>query len=163
MQTNNHRKPLEEYIRILEAEMRKFAGAEIKKYKSLLLPKGHKDYKTVDLTNWTSEQKEMLFTDILEGAHYFYFVFSQGKSFPVGAINEVINSVNGKNEIQFYNRALGRFRPETLNILNDLTNLYIERPWKSSSSEKYNSDNWLRDAAGTNDPETMNDVYWNLD
>lgn len=30
--------------------------------------------------------------------------------------------------------------------------------------ENYNSsNNWLRDAAGTDDPETMNDVYWNLD
>ena len=27
----------------------------------------------------------------------------------------------------------------------------------------YNSDNWLRDAAGTSDPEVMSDVYWNLD
>ena len=24
-------------------------------------------------------------------------------------------------------------------------------------------DNWLEEAAGTDDPETMNDVYWNLD
>ena len=23
--------------------------------------------------------------------------------------------------------------------------------------------NWLAEAAGTDDPETMNDVYWNLD
>lgn len=23
--------------------------------------------------------------------------------------------------------------------------------------------NWLEEASGTNDPETMNDVYWNLD
>lgn len=29
--------------------------------------------------------------------------------------------------------------------------------------DNYNSNNWLRDAAGTDDPETMNDVYWNLD
>lgn len=27
----------------------------------------------------------------------------------------------------------------------------------------YNSDNWLIDAAGSDDPEVMNDVYWNLD
>lgn len=27
----------------------------------------------------------------------------------------------------------------------------------------YNSNDWLIDAAGTDDPETMNDVYWNLD
>jgi hypothetical protein len=31
------------------------------------------------------------------------------------------------------------------------------------SSESYNSRNWLRDAAGTDDQETMNAVYWNLD
>jgi len=27
----------------------------------------------------------------------------------------------------------------------------------------YDSSNWLADAAGTDDPEVMNDVYWNLD
>lgn len=27
----------------------------------------------------------------------------------------------------------------------------------------YNDRNWLSQAAGTDDPETMNDVYWNLD
>ncbi|MEY8867924.1 hypothetical protein AB9K24_00355 [Meridianimaribacter flavus] len=27
----------------------------------------------------------------------------------------------------------------------------------------YDPDDWLRDAAGTDDPEVMNDVYWNLD
>jgi hypothetical protein len=31
------------------------------------------------------------------------------------------------------------------------------------NSESYNSRNWLRDAAGTDDQETMNAVYWNLD
>jgi len=29
--------------------------------------------------------------------------------------------------------------------------------------DDYNSSNWLSDAAGTDDPEVMNDVYWNLD
>ncbi len=29
--------------------------------------------------------------------------------------------------------------------------------------EYYNETNWLSEAAGTDDPETMNDVYWNLD
>lgn len=30
-------------------------------------------------------------------------------------------------------------------------------------NDYYDSSNWLADAAGTNDPEAMNDVYWNLD
>lgn len=29
--------------------------------------------------------------------------------------------------------------------------------------EYYDRSNWLMDAAGTDDPEVMNDVYWNLD
>jgi hypothetical protein len=29
--------------------------------------------------------------------------------------------------------------------------------------ESYDRDNWLKDASGSNDSETMNDVYWNLD
>lgn len=29
--------------------------------------------------------------------------------------------------------------------------------------EFYSDENWLEEASGTNDPETMNDVYWNLD
>lgn len=30
-------------------------------------------------------------------------------------------------------------------------------------NDYYNTNNWLSDAAGTNDPEVMNDVEWNLD
>ena len=43
-------------------------------------------------------------------------------------------------------------RYEQLELENDL-----------EFDNNYNSNNWLRDAAGTNDPETMNDVFWNLD
>ena len=34
---------------------------------------------------------------------------------------------------------------------------------KNDYGESYDSDNWLMDAAGTDDPEVMRDVYWNLD
>lgn len=32
-----------------------------------------------------------------------------------------------------------------------------------NSRPSYNEDDWLQDAAGTDDSETMNDTYWNLD
>lgn len=39
----------------------------------------------------------------------------------------------------------------------------LDRKKIRTSYSNYDEDNWLRDAAGTDDPETMNDVYWNLD
>lgn len=64
--------------------------------------------------------------------------------------------------------------PEHKNWLKILIDLHNSKKTKMSKSnnyvQKYNrqtddSDNncWLEDADGTNDPETMSDVYWNLD
>lgn len=35
--------------------------------------------------------------------------------------------------------------------------------YDSDDYDSYRNDNWLVDAAGCDDPEVMNDVYWNLD
>lgn len=45
------------------------------------------------------------------------------------------------------------------------TRFTIERheDFKKSYYNYYDSSNWLADASGTDDPEVMNDVYWNLD
>ena len=48
------------------------------------------------------------------------------------------------------------YEPTTSNDYEDYDN-YDDRDYY------YNSNDWLIDAAGTDDPETMNDVYWNLD
>lgn len=40
---------------------------------------------------------------------------------------------------------------------------FISKEERYENDDYYDSNNWLIDAAGTNDPETMNDVYWNLD
>ncbi|WP_158838314.1 hypothetical protein [Polaribacter sp. L3A8] len=39
----------------------------------------------------------------------------------------------------------------------------LKRKTKNTNNYKYNESNWLEDAAGTDNPEVMNDVYWNLD
>lgn len=50
------------------------------------------------------------------------------------------------------------------------TKLTIEKYQENQGSydyecnyDDYDSSNWLEDAAGTDDPEAMNDVYWNID
>lgn len=57
-----------------------------------------------------------------------------------------------------------------LKILIDLHNLKksklnkVNKQIQESNNYEYISNmNWLAEAAGTDDPETMNDVYWNLD
>ena len=45
----------------------------------------------------------------------------------------------------------------------DLTPKIKYSNFSSNYGYDYYSRNWLAEAAGTDDPETMNDVYWNLD
>jgi len=52
-------------------------------------------------------------------------------------------------------------------IFPSLDDLALERKNRAefyeNNSDDYDSNDWLRDVAGTDDPEVMNDVYWNLD
>lgn len=48
--------------------------------------------------------------------------------------------------------------------INNLNNMYEQDDSSDCYQDRsYESNNWLEDAAGSNDPEDMNDVYWNLD
>lgn len=53
--------------------------------------------------------------------------------------------------------------------LKKMLSYYKNKDTKSYSKSEIHQDyeqentNWLAEAAGTDDPETMNDVYWNLD
>jgi hypothetical protein len=40
---------------------------------------------------------------------------------------------------------------------------YVDPHEFDSYSAEYDSSNWLRDAAGSSDPEVMRDAYWNMD
>ena len=57
-----------------------------------------------------------------------------------------------------HNEKLEIFNSEKVNNNNSLENNYFE-----NEDLEYDDRNWLADASGTNDPEIMNDVYWNLD
>lgn len=41
-------------------------------------------YLKVDLTNWSQQEKERLFTDFLTGVYYYHIKYSQKKSFDFG-------------------------------------------------------------------------------
>ncbi|WP_091147521.1 exodeoxyribonuclease X C-terminal domain-containing protein [Flavobacterium caeni] len=79
------------------------------------------------------------------------------------------NSTIQKYELEILEK-LKLFYESLLKIHNDKTEQFelqvareTEYEEEYDDSDHYNYDNWLSDAAGTDDPETMRDVYWNLD
>lgn len=115
---------IEEYIYILESELKVLAGNNYITWKSFLLPKNSDTYLTVDLSEWNNEEREIILKDVLKGIHYYYFEYTNKRSFALGAYNEVINSFDGKNEIQIYKKAFKRFKSETLELLSNSQQRY---------------------------------------
>jgi hypothetical protein len=49
-------------------------------------------------------------------------------------------------------------------IIKEIEQTFIEdKEIYVEPEHNYNAKDWLKDAAGTSDPDVMNDVYWNLD
>lgn len=81
---------------------------------------------------------------------------------------EKINKVNYDTENQFYIPNLNE--EELMNQFGHyLDEKHVEQEivnfddYDYQGNHQYDSGGWLSDAAGTDDPEVMNDVYWNLD
>ena len=72
-----------------------------------------------------------------------------------------------ENEV-YYNH-LSKIHLEKLEKLDDKIDpnngRYLDYEYEEPNYDydSYDDSNWLSDASGTSDPETMNDVYWNLD
>ena len=115
-----NRKELEEYIYLLETAQKELFKENYNEWKTYILEKNHNDYLTIDLSFFSEIQMRMILTDTLAGIYFFHFEFTDRKVFPLGAFNEVINSLRGNKEIQIYRKAFPRFRHETLKILSSV-------------------------------------------
>lgn len=70
--------------------------------------------------------------------------------------NEIVRKYSGK--IHFDNQNIKE------SILKNLEERFnMDKKKSEEFDDNYNHNDWLRDASGTSDPETQNDVYWNLD
>jgi hypothetical protein len=106
------------------------------------------------------------------GIHHFYFNLTNKRSLNIGGFNSVINVINGSDNINLYVNSIKWFPNEIKEKIVEQGINYLEienyntakrKRIQQSESDRYNHRNWLSDASGTNDSETMNDVYWNLD
>ena len=159
-------KSLFELIDELNRIFKKLSGDKYIEFKKEQLPPNSENYTTIKLNNWNSQEKELLFIEVLKGIHFFFYKYSKEKSFPISGFNDVLNAVIGKDEIQVYSKRIPKYSKKVFDFLIAKKIIFIGKlPTKkgTTSGNGYYSRNWLEDAAGTNDPETMNSVYWNLD
>src|SRR5690606_38633879 len=70
-------------------------------------------YLTIDLTQWNQEEKDLLFTDCLQGVYYYYENHTKRKSFDIGTYNSVVKAIKNHNEINIYKESIKWFNKKT--------------------------------------------------
>lgn len=142
------------------------------RYKGYKITKDNENYALVNLETWDVKSKEILLKSAMVGIHHFYFNLTNKRSLNIGGFNSVINVINGSDKMNVYVNSIKWFPNEIKEKIIEQGINYLEiesyntakrKRIQQSESDRYNHRNWLPDASGTNDPETMNDVYWNLD
>lgn len=128
-----------------------------------------KSVQKIDLEKWDSIDKEILFKSALQNLYIYFFIISRmNVPFPVASYNSIIEAITGSKFLYLNKKSIKWFNSFAKQILKK-RNVEFEDVSKNQKStqtynnENYDAENWLQDASGTNDRETMNDVFWNLD
>lgn len=130
---------------------------------SISIEDGNKYYTLFDINNLSEDERNILFKAILKNICFFYFVRSKESCFPIAAFNSVKSGLLGESIVYINTKST-----VLLDINGNLkTKIGLRSKTnysKSNGNSHYpTSDKWLIEASGTIDPETMNQVYWNLD
>ena len=156
-----------ELIEMFNNEFKNFAAENYSNFRKINFEKETANNLKIDISNWSATEKDQLFTATLKGLNIYYFVLTNEKSFPVSNFNSVMNAINGENFIFVNTKSIKWFPKEIKNKLKIQKLNFPDFPPKNAKNSlgmtNYNDSNWLMDAAGTDDPEIMNDVYWNID
>ena len=163
---------LYELIEMFNSELKIVAKENYSKFRNNKADSSLKDYVKIDISDWNALEKEKLFVGALKGINHFYYTITNKTKMPICGFNSVMDAINGESFIFVNVKSIKWLPTEIKNKIKsqniefeELNTKYQERDFKENNypEDRYNESNWLEDAAGTNDPETMNDVYWNLD
>lgn len=123
----------------------------------------------IELKMWNSLNKELLFKYVLQNIHTYFFVINKmNVPLPVSSFLSVLDAIIGADFLYVNKKSLKWLNSEGKQLLknhnvnfDDFVKIKTSR--KTYNNEMYDRNDWLQDASGTNDPEIMNDVFWNLD
>ena len=163
---------LYELIEMFNSELKIVAKENYSKFRNNKADSSLKDYVKINISDWNALEKEKLFVGALKGINHYYHTITNKTKMPVSGFNSIMDAINGENFVFVNVKSLKWLPTEIKNKIKsqnidfeELNTKYKQRDFKKNNylEDSYNESNWLEDAAGTNDPETMNDVYWNLD
>lgn len=163
---------LYELIEMFNSELKIVAKENYSKFRNNKVDSSLKDYVKINISDWNALEKEKLFVGALKGINHFYYTITNKTKMPVSGFNSVMDAINGENFVFVNIKSIKWFPTEIKNKIKsqniefeELGTKYEARGFQENHfyEDRYDENNWLEDAAGTNDPETMNDVYWNLD
>lgn len=156
-----------ELIEMFNIEFQNFAGENYSDFRKVTFEKENEGNKKIDISHWSATEKEKLFIATLKGLNIYYFVVTNQKSFPIANFNSIMNAINGEKFIFINSNSIKWFPDDIKNKLKLAKIEFQDLPPKSKKNTlgifNYNNSNWLSETAGTDDPEIMNDVYWNID
>ncbi len=163
---------LYELIEMFNSELKSVAKENYSKFRNTKVDGSLKEYVKINITDWNALEKEKLFVGALKGINIFYYSITSKTKMPVSGFNSVMDAINGEDFVFVNIKSIKWFPTEIKNKIKfqniefeELNTKYEAREFQENHfyEDRYDENNWLEDAAGTNDPETMNDVYWNLD
>jgi hypothetical protein len=163
---------LYELIEMFNSELKIVAKENYSKFRNNKADSSLKDYVKIDISDWNALEKEKLFVGALKGINIFYYSITSKTKMPVSGFNSVMDAINGENFVFVNIKSIKWFPTEIKNKIKsqniefeELNTKYEAREFQENHfyEDRYDENNWLAEAAGTDDPETMNDVYWNLD
>lgn len=99
---------LMEIFDILENELKIFSKEHYSKVNSYVPQVSNLSIR-INIENWTSNEKEQLFKDILVGTYYFYFYFSKQKTFDAASLISVRNAIQGNSFVFVNKKAIKMF------------------------------------------------------
>ena len=156
---------LDKLIEMFDSDFRQFAGELYEQFRKIDFKDENDNFVKVNLRDWEVSEKKSLFAAALKGLNMYYFVLTNRSSFPVASFNNIMNAIAG-NDTVYINKKSIKWFPNDIKVKLKSQNInFPDFPPKKNyyNDDSYDNNDWLIDAAGTDDPETMNDVYWNLD
>ena len=112
------------YLNVLQKRFDEFlnqcAPDQVKEIRNFRISKDDDHYLCVSLIDWSESEKESLYANALRGMLYFNATYSDGKAFPVGAFNSLLDSLHGKTPFMLvYKKSVKWAEPNIIRKIAD--------------------------------------------
>jgi hypothetical protein len=169
---------LKEIFDILDNELKIFSKEHYSQVNSYVPQESNLSIR-INIENWSFDEKEQLFKDILEGTYYFYFYFTKQKVFDAASLISVRNAIQGNSFVFVNKKAIKWFSSNIRSKLKSEGYVFrdFEINFNKYSSSGYEGKQTYSRYTGSYAQDVMHfsdqiiddafegdpDLYWNID